>query len=206
MKGFSRLVLFLTLIVLVVGFFMVLNRLSDIRGEIQTIQLALDLSGNSEGQIISEGEENEPSEDGSTEPQESSVVGIPTAIIFNTMSSPTLQPQTNIAVIVENVSKSDDGEVLVRLKAFTSEASSYSALPVQDLVEIVNLSSGVNQRPADVKGSFSSIPPKSVVSGTAVFRVSLTQRSIILQINADDEIRFYQFNFNKKTYKEIVLG
>ncbi len=198
---------FIVMLLLAGGFFMVLNQLADIRGEIQTIQLTLGLPLNSEDMIISEGEKNENiSTSTNSEGQDFAGALIPTAIIFTTLSSPALQPQTNIAVIVEGVSKTEDGRVMVQFKVFTSEASSYSALLVQDVFEIVDLSSGANQRPADVKGSFASIPPKSAVSGTAEFRVSATQRSVILQVNAEGGAKFYQFDFEKRTYKETVLG
>lgn len=195
-----RLIMFLIFVVLAGGFFVVLNQLADIRGEIQMIQPGNVVSEDGEGQIKSTSTEVQNGA------EDSSVLFLPTAIIFNTLSSPALQPQTNIAVIVEGLSKSEDGQIVVRFKAFTSEASSYSALSVQDLFEIVDLSSGANQRPADVKGSFASIPPKSAVSGTVEFRVSATQRSIILQVNAEGGARFYQFDFEKRTYKETVLG
>lgn len=192
---------FLFLVILVVlagGFFVVLNQLADIRGEIQMIQPG--------GVLLEGGELLSTSTETQDGVQDSSGLLIPTAIIFNTLSSPALQPQTNIAVIVEGVSKGEDGQVLVRFKAFTSEASSYSALTAQDIFEIVDLSSGANQRPTDVKGGFASIPPKSSVSGIAEFRVSATQRSIIFQVNAEGGAKFYQFDFEKKTYKETVLG
>lgn len=194
----NKILFFIILVVLAGGFFVVLNQLADIRGEIQMIQPGgVVLEG---GELLSTSTETQ---DGA---EDSSGLLVPTAIIFTTLSSPALQPQTNIAVIVEGVSKGEDGQVLVRFKAFTSEASSYSALVVQDIFEIVDLSSGANQRPANVKGGFASIPPKSAISGTAEFRVSATQRSIILQVNAEGGAKFYQFDFEKRTYKETVLG
>lgn len=189
----------LILLVLFAGFFAVLQKLSDI--EI-TLQNGSHLSATSTPglpEIIVE----TPT---STNAENSGIVNIPTAIIFRTPSSARLQPQTNIAVILESVSKDAEGNVLVNFKAFTSEATAYSGLEVQNIFEIVNLSTGGNLRPTDIVGQFNSIAPKSASSGTTKFRVSPAQRSIILQINTGENPMFYRFYFDEKRYEETTLG
>ena len=191
--------LLILLVVAVGGFFMVLNSIATLEGRIENIELGLDLQP--AGEVITEGKEDP---DGKASPEEG-LVTIPTAIIFETQSGVRLQPQKNLPVIVEGVSKSAEGDVVVSLKVFTSEASSYSALEAENLFELLDLTSG-NRRPAEVSKIFRSMPPRSVVSGKVNFTVSPDQESIILQINTEGSASFYRFNFETKSYEETVLG
>lgn len=133
------------------------------------------------------------------------VIIINTAILFETQSNPILQPQTKITILVEKISKAADGTINVVFKAFTNDASTYSAIEPRDFFEIVNLN-GENLRPFEVKGQFASIPPKSATAGEIVFKTEAAQNTLILQIGGGENIKFYEFNFSKKTYKETVLG
>jgi len=137
-------------------------------------------------------------------PKNDAVV-INTAILFETQSNPALQPQTKITVLVEKVAKSGDGTVTLSFRTFTNDASTYSTIEPRDFFEIVNLN-GENQRPLEVKGQFTSIPPKSATAGEIVFKTETMQNTLILQIGGGENIKFYEFNFSKKTYKETVLG
>ncbi|MDP3725474.1 MAG: hypothetical protein Q8R20_03340 [Nanoarchaeota archaeon] len=185
------------------GFFMVLQKLSDIEEMFQNSSLSPASSTLPLGTAV-------PSERvpvaTSTKSEDSGTITIPTAIIFRTLSSPRLEPRTNIAIILESVSKDTNGTLSIGLRTFTSEASSYSALELQSIFEIVDLSSGNNLRASDITGSFNSIPPKSVSPGVIQFRVPPAQRSIILQINTDENPIFYRFFFDQKRYEETTLG
>ena len=187
------------ILLLVGGFFAVLQKLSDIEEVFQNTSILTATSTPPLPEVVSD----TPT---STNTENTGLVTIPTAIIFRALSSPRLEPQTNIAVIIEGVSKDADGNVSVNFRAFTSEASSYSALETQSMFEIVNISSGNNLRPSNSTGAFNSIAPKSVSPGVVKFRVSPAQRSIILQINAGENPVFYRFYFDEKRYEETTLG
>lgn len=198
----------LTIVVLVVflfGFYFVLGEVGGLRNDVKNLELALELSKKSEEVI---GPEKAPggNEAASTEPGGKLSV-IQTAIIFDTPSSPLLEPQTKITVTVESVSKNEDGEIGVNIRAFTSEAETYSALQPQNFFELIDLEAdGKTMKPLETQGAFSSIPPKSAVAGKILFKIDPAKNSIILQLNYENTIKYYELNFANKTYKEAVLG
>ncbi|MDO8557400.1 MAG: hypothetical protein Q7R98_02970 [Candidatus Jorgensenbacteria bacterium] len=138
-----------------------------------------------------------------TAPQNS--VSIPTAIIFTTQSSPALSPQTSITVTVEDARRETDGTLTLDLKVFTDTASGYSAFDPKSSIEVLNLS-GDNIKATEVNGQFASIPPKSAATGNIVFQTDASRNTVIIQIGSGDSMKFYEFNFTKKTYKETTVG
>lgn len=130
---------------------------------------------------------------------------IPTGIVFNATSSPLLQPQATIMLIVQDVSKQTDGRIFVHLKASTEKAQSYSAIDPRNFFQLVSLSSD-NQQVLATDGAWNSMPPQSTVQGTVMFQIDSFQTSLILQVGSGDVLTFYQFDFQTKTYKEVVLG
>lgn len=207
------LAMILLLVVLGGGFYLTLSNLSSLRDEVRNLEIALHLSrekGTPINSIISEGQKNAvviaPSTSTQVVSNQQEQVIIPTAIIFNTKSSPLLQPQANIPMIIESVAKAGDGQVVINIKAFTSEAESYSAIEPRDLFEMIDLVE-VNQKALQVNGGFQSMPPKSVVTGSVLFKIKPEQKVMILQISTGDGgFRHYEFNFEKKSYKETEIG
>ncbi|OGG40806.1 hypothetical protein A3A21_01070 [Candidatus Jorgensenbacteria bacterium RIFCSPLOWO2_01_FULL_45_25b] len=194
-------------IVLLLGLYLGLRSLSAVQSDVQDVKISLELAGVGKplGRLVSEGASSTlPSSTPSLSESRDSAL-IQTAIIFSAQSSPLLQPQSNVAIIVEGVSKNADGEVTVSIKAFTSEATSYTALFPRDLFELVDLVSA-NQKPLKVIGSFDSIPPRSVTQGTLLFKVPLTAQTFILQVGAEDNPKYYEFNFGTRSYRETTLG
>lgn len=206
-RSFYVIILIFGLLVLA-GFYFVFAQLSDLRTEVKNVELQLSI--NTQG--------NQPSPGGAvattttqTPPQpvpSGNAIVIPTAIIFDAQSSPALLPQATLAVTVENVTKQTDGTVEVNVKVFSSNASGYTALNPSDLFQVVSLEGDMqgNQLPTTTEGGFNSIPPKSVISGKITFKISPTQPTFILQTGSGDSIKYYEFNFSSKTYKEAALG
>lgn len=207
------LTLFVILAVLLGGFYLILNNVSQLSDDVRSMEIAMHFFGQNNGgvdSIISEGQKKSVVLTSSTSTSvglaTDDIITIPTAIIFQIVSSPLLQPQTNIPIIAESVSKKRDGQISVNVKAFTSEAEAYSAIELRDLFELIDLQ-GENQKPLQVTGGFSSIPPKSVVNGGIIFKIKPEQKTMILQIDmGGDRVKYYEFNFEKKTYKETVIG
>ena len=198
-------VLVIFILLVLVGFYLILSEINNLRNDVRNIEFALEIS-KKENDIIGEATSTETNEDALSQKEERALV-IPTAIIFETLSSPLLSPQTKITVTIEGVSKSEDGTVRINIKAFTNEATAYSALEPRDLFELLDLDAGgVTQKPFNIEGSFNSIPPKSSVSGNIMFKIEPTKNSIILQISYNGTIKYYELNFSKRTYKETVLG
>lgn len=184
---------------------------SDLKNEVQNLQLALELSARSAATstLVVPAPKTLAGAEEATVPGEPAGEGpssvIPTAIIFKTKSSPRLQPQTILPVIIERVSKSKSGAVEVAIKVFTSEAASYSALDVAALFELVSLTDA-NARPSAVRGAFDSMPWKNAVAGSVLFAVPSGEDKVILQIVGSDGPLHYEFDFKTKTYKQVVLG
>lgn len=213
-RGIYIISIILTLFVLG-GFLLIFDTIGSLRGDIKNLESSVNLvmKWKSENEKIvtqptapttpeTSGVKNPPQESETNTVQD---ITIPSAIIFETKSSAALLPQINITVTVEGVAKSSDGTIIVNFKAFTSQATGYSALEPRDFFELVSLE-GDNQKVVKVDGQFSSIPPKSASSGAAYFKVVPTQNTIILQIGTGENLKFYEFNFLKKTYKETVIG
>lgn len=203
----TNLILVLVIILMTVGFFFTLNRVQSVENAINDLELNMDLLNETFNENIAIVTPSSKSTSTKSESSEITVNGnnIPTAIIFEAKSSPLLSPQTNLKVIVEEVSKNKEGTVMVGIKVFSDKAESYSAFNPSNFFELVDLEVG-NQKPLKVQGSFDSIPPKSVVKGKIIFKTSAENDEIILQVNLKNEINYYKFNFNKGTYEETILG
>ncbi len=192
------------LVIVLIGFYFVISEVSDLRNDLKNLELTLEIS-KKEGGVIGEATSTETND--ALSPQGGRILVIPTAIIFDTISSPLLEPQTKITVTVESISKTENGTVSIDIRAFTSEAAAYSALQPQNFFELIDLEAGGKTiKPVKTEGAFSSIPPKSAISGRISFKIDPVKNSIILQINYEDTIKYYELNFTKKTYKETVLG
>ncbi|MCP6720367.1 MAG: hypothetical protein KJI72_03580 [Patescibacteria group bacterium] len=207
------LVLVIFILLVLAGFYLTLSEIDSLRNDLTNLELALELSNEGNDVIGPKGApfggeatSTKTNEDALSQKEEKLII-IPTAIIFETLSSPLLSPQTKITVTVESVSKAENGTVSINIKAFTNEATAYSALELRDLFELLDLDAGgITQKLVKVEGSFDSIPPKSAVSGSVMFKIEPAKNSIILQINYDGIIKYYELNFSNRTYKETVLG
>jgi cell division protein FtsL len=191
----------IAVIIVIAGFYILMNQINNVRNDLKNLELTLALS-QKEDQVISEATSTEEKEE--LVPKEEKIIVIPTAIIFDVLSSPILSPQTKITVTVESISKQEDGTLNVDIRAFTSEATAYSALQPQNFFELLDLGTGgTSQKPIKIEGAFQSIPPKSAVSGRIIFKIEPSKNTTILQISFDGTIKYYEL---RKTYKETVLG
>lgn len=188
------------IIVMIVGFYLVLSNIQETKKDINKI------SSNIE-ETVSDGTVTPGKQATSTDESQNSnldTTTIPTAIIFEAQSSPLLEPQTDLTVTIEKVTKSENGQVMLDIKVYTNNAESYSALQPSNLFELVNLSEG-NQKPLRIKGSFDSIPPQSAVTGQVTFKVEGSDE-VILQIQSKEGLKNYRFNFENQNYEEAILG
>ena len=197
------------------GFYFVFNQMANLRSDFKNLELSFQLATKDKQLSTDTSESNKSELGGKNETQKSEPtilkitdnqgILIPTAIIFEAQSSPLLQPQTKMIVTVESAAKKDDGTVTLNLKVFSSEATSYSAFEARDFFEMVRLDTD-NQKPLKAEGNFNSIPPKSAVYGTVIFKMEPAEQKIILQMGAGADLKFYEFDFEKKSYKETVIG
>jgi hypothetical protein len=211
----TRILFAVLILVFFGGFYFILDQINGVRNDLRNLQLSMDLlSKNGPTQTVTASVPLNPapaptqnSLPPQVNPQTPQAVSlIPTSIIFETNSSPTLSPQTLITVEVESAAKYSDGTVVLKIKAFTNSAQSYSALDVKSLFQIVNLS-GDNNFPASVSSGFDSIPPQSSAEGTVTFKlVDPTSTDIILETGTPETAHFYEFNFSNNSYKETVIG
>ncbi|MCL4403821.1 hypothetical protein M1432_00495 [Patescibacteria group bacterium] len=208
MKDNNAVYIFLIVLTLAViaGFYVVFRQLSVIQ------QVVLNVPGggtaaSSSAPIggpsaaTSTGTSTAPADSGSA----AGSISIPTGIIFSTLSSPALQPQSTVTVTVTSVSLAPDGTLTVGLKAYTNQATSYSSLNPVDILQVVDLQNG-NQSPVSTTGNWGSMPPGGVVTGTAVFKINPSATSTILQVGPLSSANYYEFDFSTQSYKQTVLG
>ena len=201
-------IFFIFVLFILAGFYLIFDKLGGLRTDFQNLELQMQLLAQKESTPAQLNETPPPSENPppvQNPPPNNQDIVIPTAIIFETQSSPLLQPQTKITITVENMTKTSDGTLTLNIKAFSNEANSYSALEPRDLFELINLE-GENQRPLQVSGQFNSIPPKNSAAGSLIFKIAPSLDRIILQVGSGESLKFYEFNFTRKTYKETVIG
>ena len=202
---------FLILIVVLGGFYLLRIDIQTIDREIRDLELNIDLLysevAKEAPKAVTPKTDKKPGSE--TDEPIADIPGdatvIPTAIIFEAESSPLLSPQTLITITVERVVKKPDGIITIYLKAFTDKANSFSALEVGNLFELVNLS-GSNQKPLRVNGKFDSIPPQSSVSGEVIFKIEPAQSTVIFKTDGEEGIKYYRFDFQKKSYEKAILG
>ncbi len=195
-------------------FFLLFNSIGTLRGDVENLKLAIYFKEQNNGKndtassTDTAGTTSTPSvetKNPAPTPKEDAGTEISTAIMFEASSTTTLLPQTTLTVTVESVIKYTDGTVAVNMRAFTNKASSYAAFDPKSVIQILNLD-GNNQAASDVVGKFDSIPPKSVSSGTLNFKGLSGRNTIILQIGTGETMKFYEFDFLKKTYEETAVG
>lgn len=202
-------VLLLLIIVLIGGFYLILNNLQGVRQAVSNVELNLEILSS---EFRGTPETVMPSGDGeatSTPAEEGQVweggIVIPTAILFQTESSPLLSPTTLLTVAVEKVIKGEEGIVTLHIKTFTNRATSYSTFDPGNFFELLN-PQGSNQKPLKVRGQFDSMPPQSAVEGEIIFKLQPSQIIVILQVDTNEGIKYYEINFITRTYKEAILG
>ncbi len=196
-------------VLVLIVFYIVFDQINTLDTHVKNVELNLELALKSDiaTSTVSSTAPSLPASGTNNPPitEQGENIIIPTGIVFNATSSPLLQPQATIVLIVQDVAKQADGKVFVHLKASTERAQSYSAIDPKDFFQLVSLSSE-NQRALAADGAWSSMPPQGTVQGTLMFQVDPSQTSLILQVGKGDAIKFYQFDFQTKTYKEVILG
>lgn len=209
-KGIYIMFVILTLFVLG-GFFLVFDSIGTVRNDMKNLQLSIEMNSKKDNVIIQQStttaNESENKEQNTQEETQikNEDVSISTAILFDTNSSPALQPQTKITIAVESVTKSSNETVTLFVKAYTSQATAYSALELNNIFQIIT-KEGENLKPAQINGQFESIPPKGMLSGSVVFNAKQQGDVLIFQMGSGDNAKFFEFNFLKKTYKETIVG
>jgi len=143
-------------------------------------------------------EKNEPNAQETTIPK-----GIPSAIIFETKSNSTLSPQASIIVTIESVVEQENKTIDVNVKTFTSKATSYTALDMQNLISVMQ-KDGTTTKSSSTTTIWKSMPPKSFVTGVLSFPLLKDQRTVLVRIDTGTEVKFFSFDLDKKTYKEVT--
>jgi len=195
------------------GFFFVFDSIGTLRTDVRNVEMALELA-NKERQAtpveqpikkVDQEPKNATSSDEQAAEVVTSIATVPTAILMDVQSSPTSLPQTNLTLSVESINKNSNNTLSVNFKIYTSKATGNSSIDPSKIFSIVALDSD-NIESFKTNGQFTSIPPKSVVSGSLLFRISQAQNTVILQVGYGENIKFYEVNFSEKSYKETVIG
>ncbi|MGC9610967.1 MAG: hypothetical protein ABSE68_01985 [Minisyncoccia bacterium] len=198
------------------GFFVVLNQISGLSSQVKDNELNLQLISKNAGLIttppatstasVSQNNESTSTQNQNNNPLPvSNDIVVPTGIIFTASSSASLQPQTSVTITIESVTKKSDGTAVVSLKAFTDQASGYSAIDPASFIQYVSLDYE-NQKPTNISPVFASMPPKSATSGTVTFHIDPAKNMMIIQTGQGDNPKYYEINFTNETYKETIIG
>ncbi len=212
-EGSIYLVMVIMAFLVLGGFYFVFDKLGSLSAEVKNNELNLQLLSKNSGvtspvstpPTLTPTQTNTQNQNTGNTSQTASDITVPTGIIFSVNSSPTLQPQTSATITIESVTKKSDGAILLLLKAFTNQATSYSAIDPASFIQYVSLDSS-NQTPTNVSAVFNSMPPKSVVTGTITFQADPGKNTVILQVGQGDNPNFYEINFGTGTYKETTVG
>ncbi len=132
-------------------------------------------------------------------------ISIETNIILRASSTPDLQPQAALTVLISKATKMNDGTLAIAIKVFTDTATSYSAINLSDYIQIFD-PSGNNRKPSAITGAFKAMPPKSAIDGVINFSSNPSETSYILEVGSPENPTFYQFDFLEKTYQQINVG
>ncbi len=189
------------------GFYLTFDKIAALQTAVKNTELALAMKDKGTETVPETPKEEKPPE---TVPTSTSVGAvtetlIPSSILFTAESGPALLPQVPITVTIESATRRSDNTVRFTIKAFTAAASSYTALDVGSLVQLID-ADGNKTRSTEITGSFSSMPPKSSVSGSILFSIPAGRNTVILQVGPDDTAKYYEFDFGKKLYRETILG
>lgn len=169
----------------------------------RSLMIALD----STEPILNNPETEQNINDKENEDEPSDKAEIPTSIIFSAVSSPQLQPQSSLTITVEKVLFSaTENTAHLRVKIFSSESDSFSALEPGLIFSLFNRATGELVQPTGLNGPFGSLPPRSAVAAEIIFSAPAGQTSFIFKMGAGNETKFYEFDFGKKTYKETTVG
>lgn len=194
------------------GFYFTISEVVALKEEIQVLEDALQLKedGIQVPSVVSEGRKQliVPQPETTSTPSVKNggaSLNIPTAIIFNVLSDAALQPQSNVSVIIESVQKKGT-DFILNVKTLTNEAQAYSTLNFKDIFQLVSFDKE-NEKPYRISGGFGSMPPKSTISGSVFIKADEKKNTLILQIETTGgALKHYEFNFDKKTYRETEIG
>ncbi|PIR07605.1 hypothetical protein COY65_00980 [Candidatus Jorgensenbacteria bacterium CG_4_10_14_0_8_um_filter_39_13] len=209
-------IIFLLMAAIFVFLYFKMNVLSDQLQQIQQSQLSQSIPKNIVDQNLTPPAYLEttssisvvttpPSPLPSTSSEQGEGLVIPVSLVFVASSSPALEPQTSLTITVEKAIKKEN-QIIFQINVFAKEAESYSAADLSSFFHLFDLDSGESISPAEIKGSFQTLPPKSSRTGSVIFNLLFNQNKIILQTGDENQSNFYEFDFLKKTYKEIVVG
>jgi hypothetical protein len=189
------------------GFYLTFDKISALQTAVKNTELALTMKNTGAETVPEAPKEEKPPETVPTSTLSDSVADAPilSSILFTAESGSALLPQVPITITIESATRRSDNTVRFAVKAFTAAASSYTALDVGSLIQLID-ADGNKTRSAEITGSFSSMPPKSSVSGSMLFSIPADRNTVILQVGPDDTAKYYEFDFGKKLYRETILG
>ncbi len=137
------------------------------------------------------------------EPQEKEI-SILTNISFSTNIETSTQ-KIPVTVNIEKVSKLEN-KIVFEIKVMTSRVDFYSSLDINKLFEKIDLSKDTSEIPSKFEGPFYNLKPRSINEGKIIFEIEPDQKKFIFRLSDPDNPLFYEFDFENKTYKEIIIG
>lgn len=190
-------------IIVGIGTFMVYDRMNELKTEIEILKVLPNPKGQ-DLEVVDNNSTSTPKEESDPVP-DSSIVKIPTALLVQVPSNPSLKPTTTLSLTIPEISKDVDGNLALQLKIFTDKASGYTAFDPKEVFSIVNLT-GDDIQISETTGKFDSMPARGSTSGSILFKTDLNKSIFILKIKIGEEMKFYELDFKNKTYKETIIG
>lgn len=208
MKNIKNLSILLVVLILVMlgGFYFLTAKISTLQTALQN-QSGSPVNQNTAPNQMPTPTSSVPTSAGatSTTPSAKSGISLSSNILFTASSSADLQPQTNLTILINKISKLSDGTIAVAVKVFTDSATSYSAVDMSNLIQVFNVG-GSNGVSNNIVGAFKAMPPQGAVDGVVNFPSDPSTQSVILQVGSPDSPSFYEFDFDTNSYKQITVG
>jgi hypothetical protein len=192
-----------------VGFYFVFEKIASVKSDVTNLELSLEIlkrGTDTSLQTNSNLPTPTPVDNSNTETKNTNTgneIKIPSTIVFELKANPEKKISSDIILNIDSGTLSGSTLTFV-IKAISLDATSSFSFSPKDLIQIVSLD-GDNQKASSISGEFSNIQPKTTVEGMVVFRAE-SPKIVILQVGYGDDIRFFEFNFETKTYKEVQLG
>lgn len=209
MRNIKNLYIILIVLVLVMlgGFYFLSAKINNLETSLQSqgSQSPASSTANVNSGQSSSGTTSTGTSTASSSQPESPGISVSSNILFNASSSTSLQPQTNLTILISRVSKMSDGTVAVAVKVFTDSATSYSAVDMSSLIQVFNIG-GSNGVSNNIVGAFKAMPPQGAVDGVVNFSGDPSAQSVILQVGSPDSPSFYEFDFDTGSYKQVTVG
>lgn len=134
---------------------------------------------------------------GTSETTTETLLPILTSIVYSNAND----NSDNIVFSIQSVGKTSEGTIVVSFKVLTYETNNVTSIDPGELVKLIE-PSGQTIVARVLQGSFVNMQPNHESTGNAIFFTSTNQDKVFLQIGRGERIKFYEFDFLTRSYRQ----